>query len=280
MKTLEEKHPQSYVHLQNGGLVVRRCNDYNFNAVSTDQALEQTINRETKGQGGVIGLTLRKQALTRWLMTRHETAEFADALKTLCQDRSSKNRTHEELQKSRIVRDEADVQKVVDIINHNQNPFDLSTVPEKLTNIVIGQVASAEVQKSLIGFLNTGVQKQANFMTSRLLETKSKNFWDAEPRFKLVTFVEIKKPVTVDPTKKMIVSSEVLFRRLLAVSKQRDVDLHSVMKYELSAVPPALFHDDGQMRKTTKSELAKRIESTVRDYVRWSSKWWLSSITS
>ena len=159
----------------------------------------------------------------------------------------------------------SDVQNIVDAINYNQNSFDLSTVPEKLTNIVSGQVASAEVEKSLTGVLDTGMQKQTTFITSRLLKNGDKSFWDAETRVKLSTFADMKKSLPGDKTKKLIISSEVLFRRLLAVSRQRDVDLHSVMKYELAAVPPALFHDDGQMRKTSKAELAKRIESTISD---------------
>ena len=83
MKHLEQKHPESYQHLCQGGFVVRRTGHYNFNAVSTDQALEQTINKEGKSEGGIIGLTLRKDALTRWLVTRHMTAEFSDAFGTM-----------------------------------------------------------------------------------------------------------------------------------------------------------------------------------------------------
>ncbi|KAK1875361.1 Proto-oncotyrosine-protein kinase ROS, partial [Dissostichus eleginoides] len=52
-------------------------------------------------------------------------------------------------------------------------------------------------------------------------------------------------------------------RRLLAVSKQRDVSLENVMRHELAAVPPSLFYDDGAMRKTTKADLAKKLESVV-----------------
>ena len=54
--------------------------------------------------------------------------------------------------------------------------------------------------------------------------------------------------------------SEVLFRRLLAVSKQRDVNLEQVLSYELAPVPPSLFNDDGTMRKTTKADLSKKLE--------------------
>ena len=39
-----------------------------------------------------------------------------------------------------------------------------------------------------------------------------------------------------------MMDSEVLFRRLLAVSKQRDVNLEQVLSHELALVPPSLFN--------------------------------------
>ena len=59
--------------------------------------------------------------------------------------------------------------------------------------------------------------------------------------------------------------SEVLFRRLPAVSKQRGVNLKQVLSHELAPVPPCLFNDDGTMRKTTKADLAKKLESNCDD---------------
>ena len=74
MQSLETSHPESYKHLKEGGFVVRRSSAQKFNCVATDQALEQTVNRNGKIKVGVIGLTLRKGALNRWLQTRHVTA--------------------------------------------------------------------------------------------------------------------------------------------------------------------------------------------------------------
>ena len=63
-----------------------------------------------------------------------------------------------------------------------------------------------------------------------------------------------------------MMNSEVLFRRLLAVSKQRDVNLEQVLSHELAPVPPSLFNDDGTMRKTTKADLAKKFESNCDEF--------------
>ncbi|KAL7379980.1 hypothetical protein ABVT39_009485 [Epinephelus coioides] len=81
MKALEKSQPDSYKFMKDGGFVVRRVT---CNCVATDQALEQTINREGKSQGGIVGFTLRKGALKRWLITRHVTSEYCDAMTELC----------------------------------------------------------------------------------------------------------------------------------------------------------------------------------------------------
>ena len=54
---------------------------------------------------------------------------------------------------------------------------------------------------------------------------------------------------------------EVISRRLLAVSNQSDVNLEHVLSRELAPVRPFLFTDDGTMRKTTRTDLAKKLES-------------------
>ena len=264
MQCLQQKQPESYHHLSQGGFVVRHKEDYNFNAVSTDQALEQTINKEGKSQGGIIGLTLRKEALMRWLMTRHVTAEFSDAFRSMCRQTPDKTRKHGELSKSRKLRDESDVVKVTEVLKQNQNPFDLNTVPSELINIITGQVATTEVTQSLGSFLEVGQKKHKDFMDHRLVEnTRSASFWETETRIKVLTFADMRKSLQVGKATKLMMDSEVLFRRLLAVSKKRDVDLQLVLQHELAAVPPSLFHDDGNMRKCVKSHLLQKLEGNA-----------------
>ena len=164
MKSLEKKHPLSYRYLCDGGFVVRRSTNHSFNCVATDQALEQTVNRDGKSKGGVIGLTLQKGALSRWLQTRHMTAEYMEAFKTFCSDSSSSDKPHEQLGKARMARDEHDICKIIEVAGQYQNLFDLETVPSQLINIVTGHIASAEVSSSLKTFLERGRNKQHDFL--------------------------------------------------------------------------------------------------------------------
>ena len=87
----------------------------------------------------------------------------------ICKEKSSNQRKmHEELGKSRLSRDESDVQSVVSLIKQNQNPFDLEASSPQLTNIVSSQVATANVTKSMNNFLE-GKNRHETFMESKLL---------------------------------------------------------------------------------------------------------------
>ena len=60
------------------------------------------------------------------------------------------------------------------------------------------------------------------------------------------------------------ISPEVIFRRALNIAGCRDaISLEPVLSHPVGPVPSALFHDDGSMRKTTKSELGHKLEADV-----------------
>ncbi len=261
MKQLEEQEPLMYRHMMEGGFVVRRSASRPFNCVPTDQALEQSVNREAKSQGGVVGFTLRKGALLRWLMTRHITGEYAEAFKELCNS-GAKEKLHEELGKARLNKDRRDVNDMKEYLRTQcQDPFDLENVPDHLTNITTGQTVSQKVEDSMKGIPDKGKVVFDDFVKERLGDEPTKRFWEPLQKSTVSTFADMKKALPNDKDRKLIIDTEVLFRRLLAVSRSRDVDLKNVLKYELAAVPPALFHDDGTMRKTNKADLAQKLES-------------------
>lgn len=265
MVSLQENHPKSYQYLHDGGFVVRRSLK-RFNGVASDQALEQTINREGKIQGGVIGFTLRKGALTRWMVTRHVTAQYTEAFKVLCDgDTEAAAQNHAEHGKTRMARDEQDVTKIVEFVSNAQNPFDLATVPDELVNIATGQVASQEVSSGLGNFLKDAQKHNKSFIEKRLLVDRTMSFWDTDSWSKTPTFADMSKPLKANKQDKLMVDSEVLFRRQLAVSKKRDVSLEQVLTHELAPVPPSLFNHDGTMRKTNKADLAKKLEATCEE---------------
>ena len=94
-----------------GGFVVRRSARRIFNCVPTDQALEQTINREGK-----------RKTLHEELGTSH----------------SNKDR-----------KDMTDMKEY--LYSQCQDLFDLDDVPDHLMNITTGQIASRVVEDSMMG---------------------------------------------------------------------------------------------------------------------------------
>ena len=152
-----------YKHLESGGFVVRRSGKIKFNSVSTAQSSEQTINQEVKGRGGVVGFTLRKGALLKWLQTRHVVAEYSVAFKSMTSS-EAEIEDHPEFGSSRNARDRSDVLKALDgCISHFENPFDLDNIPAYLVNITTGKVAPKEIENSLTQIPGSGKKSSKNF---------------------------------------------------------------------------------------------------------------------
>ena len=135
-----------------------------------------------------------------------------------------------------------------------------------LINITTGQIASQVVQDSMKGFLDKGKIVFDHFVKKRLGNEPTKSLWEPLKKCTVSTFVDMKKALSNDKDRKLIIDTEVLFRRLLAVCRSCEVDLRNVLQYELAAVPPALFHDDRTMRKTNKADLAQRLNPVVQKF--------------
>ena len=56
---------------------VAKLSQGRFNGVWIDNALEATENKDLKGSGGIIGLTLKGPALARWFLARPVTARYS-----------------------------------------------------------------------------------------------------------------------------------------------------------------------------------------------------------
>lgn len=145
-------------------------------------------------------------------------------------------------------RNESDVSKIITLIkNEWHNPFNLNESPQNLINICTGRIASEDIQKSLSNFVEKAKLKSDGFVTSVIING-SKSFWEPIKKEKVLTFTGFK-----------IKQSEVMFRRIVAAAKFQILDLNNILSYELTSVPFSLFHEDGSMRKSNKSDLATKL---------------------
>ena len=65
MQKLELTHPEVYKEFAEGNHSISRSGKP-FSQVSTDMALEQSINADSKSSGGVIGISQSPSSLERW----------------------------------------------------------------------------------------------------------------------------------------------------------------------------------------------------------------------
>ena len=49
---------------------VQRQKNYGFSSIASDQAIEQTCNRDSKTKGGIVGLTQNRAAINRWILAQ------------------------------------------------------------------------------------------------------------------------------------------------------------------------------------------------------------------
>lgn len=135
------------------------------------------------------------------------------------------------------------------------NPFDVDNVPLSLINICTGKEVNPDIELSLSNFIDETEKNKEIFWE----KVDHLNFWKPKSRNKTLTFKEANvKEATKNG--KMIIGSELMFRRILCAAQVNEIDLTTILSHELTLVPTSLFHDDGSMRKATKADLAKKIE--------------------
>jgi hypothetical protein len=61
---------------------VQRQKDRQFSSVPCDQTIEQTLNKDSKMKGGLVGFTLNRGAVHRWILGQAERS----AISRMCQD--------------------------------------------------------------------------------------------------------------------------------------------------------------------------------------------------
>ena len=75
--------------------------------------LEQSINADSKGKGGIVGRSQTPTALNQWFLTAHERASIPSALKQMYGQQSNEQGIQKEAAMKRVKRDEGDIQNLL-----------------------------------------------------------------------------------------------------------------------------------------------------------------------
>ena len=122
----EDEHPHVFTHLKSGGFAVQLGEDNPFGKIPVDQACEETVNKDTQTPGGNKGFTLKSKAVKYYLVAEYRSI-FMGILKVMLH-LSKSSCHHNDLQKSRIARDEANVQSLLMTMEGWVNPFQGKTL--------------------------------------------------------------------------------------------------------------------------------------------------------
>ena len=264
MLRLPEEHPELYEMYCNGFHTVSRAQKQSqFNSVSTDMALEQSMNRDSKTKGGIIGVSNDVQAVEKWTLTSHLRADILMRLKKIC---GLKDIDDLIISKKKTEDSEKAVHDIIEAIDQQfMNPFAFEKSEIKpLINIVSGRVVNDDMKDEILNANSIGKENAIKFIQERITE-KTIPFWEPIKKLNLKTFSSADKPMQIKKKNETVIlkNQQNIFSRLLSVSSARPIDLKGVFSHELSAIPLSLFHSTGEMRKTTKSQLLKELEGLV-----------------
>ena len=245
-----------------------------FNGVWIDYALEATENKDLKGSGGIIGLTLKGPALARWFLARPVTARYSATFRQSihASRKEDTSESHHCTRNSEVNRWEKNVSKMKSMFESGTfvNPFQLSEVPDRLINFATGAVATPDIEESLVDALNKGERLAETFVEERLVgkngKPPNKSFHDPMKRASVKTMDALTKTVNIK-SRNVSVPGEVMYLRLLAINNQKQVPLERVMGYENSAVPLSMFTNEGLMLSGNKSVFLHKLEGLIHDEV-------------
>ena len=270
MLLLMKQLPQEVESAFEEGLFVAKLTEGHFNAVWLDYALETTENKALKGTGGIIGLTMRGDALARWFMARPVSAKYSMEFHNSCQESPEKGKEktiHHTASNANRKRWNEDLQKMKTMFDAAGyiDPFDLAKAPKRLVNIATGTMPTEEVEGSLISAIDKGKSLAHKFVHNRLAcETKTKSFYDPVPRCQTKTMSSGTKTVKVK-SKEVIMEGEIMYLRLLAVNSKKQVPLERVLAFENTPTPLSMFDNTGTMLSGVKSDFMAKAEGLIND---------------
>ena len=231
-----------------------------FNKVPSDQIIEQTIKKDQKGSGGIVGFSTSESTVQRWIVSNHTISrilgDFQQSLDLLGEDNKCKD-----VLPCRMKLDEDKVKSAYDLLISWGNPFKPS---ESLTNLSGVTRVGDRVLHDLLQAEKIGTNQLQEFVAERI-ESHKKSFYAPIKQNKLQTFssLRISKDVKVNEKTVTVKSSYQVFSRFMMIQQSRQVSMRDIVEYELVSVPWALAKPNGKMRSTPKSKIIKDIKKEI-----------------
>ena len=150
---------------------------------------------------------------------------------------------HPDLQQSRILKDEADVQSLVNLMEDSWiNPF--RSDQDSLVSLATAAMPPAEIAHDLMNASKVGEEAFEAFRTRRL-ENNTVEFCATMKKQKLKTFSDVyTKKVTCKGKEIVLKADRNLLGHIIVVAQTRKLEIKTVLSYPLGPIPWALANAD------------------------------------
>ncbi|XP_071812536.1 uncharacterized protein [Apostichopus japonicus] len=262
MNKLPITNPFIHDELVKGHFAVQRQDTHGFAGVACDMTIEQTANRDSKTRGGVKGFSNNQGATNRWIRGHHERALITRQCEEMA-GKGEKVSRRADLTKSRMTRDQNDINNIMSTIMSMTNPFDSDPEADtaELVHLSSGVIASADVCSDLMNAYTKGDEAFINFSKTRLQGDIYLN--KTLSKMKLKTFADVgKATVNMNGKEVALKSDRELLARLIIIGRVRKVDQRNMLTFSLSLYPPALAKLNGCLVKTNKASLLHHLEKS------------------
>ena len=255
LRTMEKLPPHIQRYFLQGQHVTRHIAGI-WKGLWTDQFIESTFMRYGHSAGGIIGITLKQEALKTWALSRHLCCKIeSDMQKMEEEDGDTVQLYHKEEAKSRILADSKDRTGLGNKLDSCLHPLNPSEHPEdSLVNIVSGKIAPPVV--NVDSSVKIGERMMADFE-----KTWPDGFYKTITS-KVKTMATTTKSIEMGDSKVYDLNA-ICSRVIVLLSSDRDIHMEDVLAFELAPVPTSMFTEDGMRICKAKSTLKKTLQVEI-----------------
>lgn len=164
---VDKTYPELKQLLENGSYGIKRT-DKAFSGQPIDLTLEQTINADAAIKlTGILHFTNSIAARQRWCKSHSIRSAITSNILQQTGLRKNQDITAD-LEKNRIQKSTAQLNKLLEGIDQNLNPFDVSIDKQELLNIASGQAVSTSISGCLLNVEIKGDELREKFISECL----------------------------------------------------------------------------------------------------------------
>ena len=186
-------------------------------------------------------------------------------LKQMYDLQTSDRTTHKEAAMKRVKQDKHKIQKLLTCFTSGlmADPFSSHTTDP--LNFATGVVLPSDLVDALDASTTKGIEQMSTFIEKRVNKNRM-SFWDPVTSLTMKTFETAFWKVHLKAANEKLTTVEAdreIFGTLLITDNAQQINLREVLLYALSPILYSLLHQDGSLRKTTKSVMASIVEDGI-----------------